>query len=129
MRHVGLLMFGFLCVACTRDLRFVDLSDGETVMGSTTFWNQRVVLTLPSGETAEGDFLPLSSARIGDDSLFHHANLGTMFGGQVSGRFHGYAHLTGTEGTVVEIIFSTDWTSRGYGFARTSLGREYRVTF
>lgn len=128
-RLLALLVFSFACIACTREIRLLDLSDGETLMGSTTIWNQTVSVTLPTGEVAEGGFSPLSSARIAEDSLFHRANLGTMFGGQVSGRFHGYAYLTGGEGTVVEIIFSTDWTSRGFGFARTSLGREYRVSF
>ena len=128
-RLVGLLVLCLVCAACTREVRLLDLSDGETLSGWTTFWNQKVTLTLPSGEVAEGDFSPLSSVPIGEDSLFYRENLGTMFGGQVSGRFHGYAYLTGAEGTVVEIVFSTDWTSRGFGFARTSLGREYRVNF
>ena len=128
-RFLGLVVLSLACVACTREVRLLDLSDGELLTGSTTLWNQSVMITLPSGEVVEGGFSPLSNVRIGEDSLFHQVNLGAMFGGQVSGRFHGYAYLTGKEGTIVEIVFASDWTSRGFGFARTNLGREYRVSF
>lgn len=114
---------------CTRDVRLVSLSDGSLATGTTKLWSQTVVLTLPSGEVTEGEFFSLSNTKLAEDSLFHRANLGQMFGGQVSGRFHGYAYLMGTQGTVVEIIFAADWTGRGFGFARTSRGEEYRVSF
>ena len=44
-------------------------------------------------------------------------------------RIYGYARLTGDRGTVVEIIFASDWLGHGYGVARTSAEEEYRVTF
>ena len=116
-------------VGCSHEVRLVSLSDGTLLQGTTKLWDQSVILTLPSGEILEGEFFSLSSRKLGPDSLFYGANLGTMFGGRVSGHFHGYAYLTGTQGTVVEIIFASDWTGRGFGFARTSLGEEYRVSF
>lgn len=114
---------------CAHEIRLVSLSDGTLIKGATKLWDQSVILTLPSGEILEGEFFSLSNRNLGQDSLFHGANLGAMFGGRVSGRFHGYAYLTGTQGTVVEIIFASDWTGHGFGFARTSLGEEYRVSF
>ena len=116
-------------VGCAHEVRLVSLSDGTLIKGTTKLWDQSVILTLPSGEILEGEFFSLSNKKLGPDSQFYGANLGAMLGGRVSGRFHGYAYLTGTQGAVVEIIFASDWTGRGFGFARTSLGEEYRVSF
>jgi hypothetical protein len=124
----GILAIGLLMGACTRALRMIDLRDGSTIIGSTTLWTRTISVTLPSGEIAEGTFLPLHGAHLGHDSLFRQTNLGALFGGRVSGRFHGYAYLQGTAGTVVEIVFATDWLS-GVGLARTSRGQEYQVSF
>jgi len=74
-------------------------------------------------------FVLLSSAKIGPDSLFYRANVGKILGGHVSGRFHGYGFLTRQNGTVVEIVFASEWTGHGLGVARASSGGEYHVSF
>ncbi len=116
-------------VGCAHDLRLVNLGTGASAVGTATLWDQSVRVTLPSGEIAEGEFVSLSGVALGEDSLFYRANLGEMLGGGVSGRFHGYAYLAGTGGTVIEIVFASTWTGHGFGFARTSSGEEYRISF
>jgi len=89
------------------------MSDGTTISGTSTIWNQSITLTLPSGEIVEGRYVSLTTASISVGSLFYGANVGTMLGKDISGRFHGYARLTGKNGTVVEMVFSSDWSGHG----------------
>ncbi|MEK6525552.1 MAG: hypothetical protein AABZ22_01640 [Nitrospirota bacterium] len=114
---------------CSHDVKLINMSDGTTISGTSTIWNQSITLTLPSGEIVEGRYVPLTTASIGVGSLFYGANVGTMLGKDISGRFHGHARLTGKNGTVVEMVFSSDWTGHGFGIAKTNSGKEYRVTF
>lgn len=116
-------------LACAHEVRLVNLSDGATIEGISKLWDQSITLTMPSGEIVEGYYVSLSSAKIGPDSLFYRANVGKILGGHVSGRFHGYALLTGQNGTIVEMVFASEWTGHGYGVARASSGGEYHVTF
>ena len=76
-----------------------------------------------------GTSTTLTTAEIGPESLFFGANAGELLGPHAAERVYGYARLTGEQGTVVEIIFASDWLGHGYGVARTSLKEEYRVTF
>lgn len=116
-------------LGCAHEIRLVNLSDGATIEGTSKLWDQSVTLTMPSGEIVEGHYVSLSSAKIGPDSLFYRANVGQMLGGHVSGRFHGYALLTGQNGTIIEMVFASEWTGHGFGVARAGSGEEYRVTF
>jgi hypothetical protein len=68
-------------------------------------------------------------AEIGPESLFFGANAGELLGRHTVEQIYGYARLTGEQGTVVEIIFASDWLGHGSGVARTSFKEEYRVTF
>lgn len=88
-----------------------------------------MVLTLPTGETVRGLSTKLTTADIGADSLFFGTNVGELLGRHTAERVYGYARLTGEQGTVVEIIFTSDWLAHGFGIARTSLREEYRVAF
>lgn len=114
---------------CAHDVQLTNLSDSTQIQGTSTFWNQTVTLTMPSGEVVEGRYEPLTTASIGEGSLFWGSNLGALMGTNTSGRAYGYARLTGSTGTVIEIVFSTDWTGHGFGVAKTSSGEEYRVMF
>ena len=126
----ALFTFAMVCLlGCAHEVRLVNLSDGATIEGISKLWDQSITLTMPSGEIVEGYYVSLSSAKIGPDSLFYRANVGKMLGGHVSGRFHGYALLTGQNGTIVEMVFAGEWTGHGYGVARASSGGEYHVTF
>jgi len=116
-------------LGCAQEVRLVNLTDGATIEGTSTLWDQSVTLTMPSGEIVEGHYVSLASANIGPDSLFYRATVGQMLGGHVSGRFHGYALLTGQNGTIVEMVFASEWTGHGFGVARAGSGEEYRVTF
>ncbi len=115
--------------ACAHDVTFVNVRDGTEITGIHRPWSQSIQLTLPSGEVCEGQYQTLTTKTIGEDSLFYRSHLGMLLGQNTVERFHGYARLTGEQGTLVEIVFSSGWTGRGFGLAKTSAGEEYRVTF
>jgi hypothetical protein len=115
--------------ACTHAIELVNLKDGSTLSGTHSLWHQSLTVALPTGETATGSYTKLTTAEIGEGSLFSGANAGELLGRHTAERVYGYARLTGEGGTVVEIIFASDWFGHGYGVARTSLKEEYRVTF
>ena len=118
-----------LLVACTRSLELVNLTDGSVLAGTHRVWDRSMTVMLPAGETAQGFYTKLSTADIGTESLFFGANAGELLGLHRAERIYGYARLTGERGTVVEIIFASDWLGHGFGVARTSSNEEYRVTF
>lgn len=124
-----LLLLPFLLLGCAHRVELLNVADGTTITGQSTLWNRVITLTLPSGEVMKGHFMPLTTALLGEGSLFYGANVGAMMERDISGRFHGYAHLTGEKGTVMEIVFSSDWTGHGFGVAKTNRGEEYLVTF
>lgn len=123
------LLTALLLVACTRTVELVDLHNGSVLTGTHNFWQRSVSVSLPTGETAAGTYTKLTTADIGAESLFFGATAGELLGRYTVEQVSGYARLTGERGTVVEIIFSSDWLGHGHGVARTSLKEEYRVTF
>lgn len=118
-----------LLAACSSRVQFIATADGTTLTGAHDAWRQTIAVTLPSGARLEGSYQFLTTGAIGEGSLFFGANVAELLGRHMSGRMHGYARLTGQEGTVLEIVFALEWMGRGYGVARTSLGDEYRVVF
>ncbi len=123
------LLIALSFVACTRTVELINLDTGSALTGLHSLWNRSIVLSLPAGETVTGTSTKLTTAEIGPESLFFGANAGKLLGPHASERVYGYARLTGEQGTVVEMIFVSDWLGHGYGVARTSLKEEYRVTF
>ncbi len=123
------LLATLLLVACTRTVELVDLHNGSVLTGTHSLWRRSVSVSLPTGETAAGPYTQLTAADIGAESLFFGANVGELLGRHTVEQVSGYARLIGERGTVVEIIFSSDWLGHGHGVARTSLKEEYRVTF
>lgn len=123
------LLLALLLVACTRQVELVNLSNGSVLAGTHRVWDRSMTLALPGGETAQGFVTKLTTADIGKESLFFGANAGELLGLHRAERIYGYARLAGNRGTVVEIIFASDWLGHGYGVARTSSKEEYRVTF
>ncbi len=123
------LLAGLLLVACTRTVELVDLHNGSVLTGTHNLWHRSVSVSLPTGETAAGTYTKLTAADIGAESLFFGANMGELLGRHTVEQVSGYARLTGERGTVVEIVFFSDWLGHGHGVARTSLKEEYRVTF
>jgi len=115
--------------ACTHSVELVNLRDGSALSGTHSLWRHSLTVALPTGETATGTYTKLTTAEIGEGSLFYGANPGELLGRHTAERVYGYARLTGESGTVVEIIFASDWFGHGHGVARTSLTEEYRVTF
>jgi hypothetical protein len=115
--------------ACTRTLELIDLKTGSAITGAHSPWNRSMSVVLPTGETAWGTYTKLTMAEIGPESLFFGANAGELLGRHTIEQIYGYARLTGEQGTVVEIIFASDWLGRGSGVARTSSKEEYLVTF
>lgn len=115
---------------CVHEIKLVNFSDGTTIIGEYNKASETVVITLPSGEMLKGGYVALSNATIGYGSLFYGANVGSMLSVGAGGSSNGYALLTGDKGTVMEIIFSySEWTSHGFGTAKTNKGAEYRVMF
>lgn len=118
-----------LLSACTRSVELVNLTNGSILAGTHRVWDRSMTVTLPAGETARGLYTKLTTADIGGESLFFGVNAGELLGRHEAERIYGYARLTGERGTVVEIIFASDWLGHGFGVARTSSNEEYRVTF
>jgi hypothetical protein len=123
------LLLTLLLAACTSQIELVSLADGSALAGTHRVWDRSMTIGLPGGETAQGSYTKLTTADIGKESLFFGANAGELLGLHRAERIYGYARLTGDRGTVVEIIFASDWLGHGYGVARTSSKEEYRVTF
>jgi len=118
-----------LLAACARSVELVNLATGSVLAGTHRVWDRSMTIALPTGETARGSYTKLTTADIGKESLFFGANAGELLGLHRAERIYGYARMTGERGTVVEIIFASDWLGHGYGVARTSSHEEYRVTF
>jgi hypothetical protein len=123
------LLAALLLIACTRTVELVDLHNGSVLTGTHSLWYRSVSISLPTGETAVGAYTKLTASDIGAESLFWGVNAGELLGRYAVAHVSGYARLIGERGTVVEIIFSSDWLGHGHGVARTSLKEEYRVTF
>lgn len=123
------LLLTLLLAACTRQVELVRLADGSVLAGTHRVWDGSMTLALPGGEAAQGFVTKLTTADIGKESLFFGANAGELLGLHRAERIYGYARLAGDRGTVVEIIFASDWLGHGFGVARTSAKEEYRVTF
>ncbi len=118
-----------LFTGCTRSVELVNLATGTVLSGTHRVWDRSMILALPQGERAQGVYTKLTTADIGKESLFFGVNAGELLGLHRAERFYGYARLAGDRGTVVEVIFTSDWLGHGYGVARTSSKEEYRVTF
>jgi hypothetical protein len=127
--RLAALLVTLLFVACTRTVELVDLHNGSVLTGTHSLWHRSVSVSLPNGETAAGPYTKLTAADIGAESLFFGANASELLGRHTAAQVSGYARLIGERGTVVEMIFSSDWLGHGHGVARTSLKEEYRVTF
>jgi hypothetical protein len=115
--------------ACAREVLWFNVRDGSELIGMHHPWSHALTVMLPSGEVAQGPYQPLTLRQVGEDSLFYRTNLSELLGRNTPERFHGYARLAGDRGTIVEIVFSSDWTGRGFGVAKTSTGEEYRLSF
>jgi hypothetical protein len=114
--------------ACAGTIELVDLKTGATPAGTHRLLSRSMSVVLPTGETAAGAYTKLTMAELGPDSLFFGANAGELLGRHAAERIYGHARLKGGQGTVVEILFASDWLGHGYGVARTSTREEYRVT-
>lgn len=127
--RLAALLVALLFVACTRTVELVDLHNGSVLTGTHSLWHRSVSVSLPTGETVAGPYTKLTATDIGAESLFFGANASELLGRHTASQVSGYARLIGKRGTVVEMIFSSDWLGHGHGVARTSRKEEYRVTF
>lgn len=118
-----------LLVACSQHIQLISTADGSAITGTHNAWRRTIAVTLPSGVRLEGPYQSLTTDSIGEGSLFFGANTAELLGRPMSGRIHGYARLTGSGSTVLEMVFALEWIGRGYGVARASTGEEYRVMF
>ena len=123
------LLAALLLTACTRTVELTDLRTGSVLTGTHSLWSRSMSVVLPAGDAATGTYTKLTTAEIGPESLFFGANAGELLGRHTIEQVYGYARLVGEQGTVVEIIFASDWLGHGHGVARTSFREEYRVTF
>lgn len=126
---VASLLIALLLAACTRPVQFVDLQNGASLTGTHSLWFRSITVSLPTGETVTGTYTKLTASDMGPGSLFFGANAGELLGLHAIERVYGYARMTGEQGSVVEMIVTSDWLGHGYGVARTSGKEEYRVTF
>ena len=123
------LLTALLLVACTRPVELVNLQSGAALTGTHDLWLRSITLSLPTGETATGIYTRLTTSDIGPESLFFGANAGELLGRHTADRVYGYIRMAGGQGSIVEMVFASDWLGHGYGVARTNLKEEYRVTF
>lgn len=128
-RHLLIALTLSLFVACSHPIQFISTADGTAITGTHDVWRRTIAVTVPSGVRLEGPYQPLTTDSIGEGSLFFGANIVELIGRPMSGRTHGYARLTGSDSTVLELVFALEWIGRGYGVARASTGEAYWVTF
>ena len=134
MKKLILIAFLLLLTACSHQIRFVDWGDGPELKGRYNELTPTIEVTMPSGEKLVGDDVPYSSVFLGKGSLFTLTGLSAIVGitpGKASTTsVNRYARLTGNKGTVMEIIYKYNIPAgQGYGWAKTSEGRDYDVFF
>lgn len=130
MKKVLIIIILLAMLGCVHNIKFVNPTDGTTIIGEYNTATKTVQVTLPAGESLKGEYVALTNASIGFGSLFYGANVGSMLSIGTGGSSNGYALLTGDKGSVMEIIFSySEWTGHGFGVAKTNKGDEYRVIF
>lgn len=117
----------FLLLGHTSEVKLINLEDGTTIRGSRNLKRRSLQLKLPSGEVVDGHYVPLTSSTIGDGSLFSQGHMATVPWMRSDHNFRGYARLVGKNGELLEIIFSSEWTGHGTGFAKTNDGGAYEV--
>jgi len=134
MKKLILAAFLLLLTSCTYyRIRFVDWQDGPELKGRYNEVTPSIEVTLPSGENLAGDEKPYEQISFGTWSLFYqsgpkNAIVGFKPGGGMG--LNRYARLVGDKGTVMEIIYKYNFIARqGYGWAKTSDGRDYDVFF
>lgn len=114
-------------------IRFVDQGDGPGLTGRYNELTPAIEVTMPDGEKLVGDDISYESASPGKDSLFSLSTnrtgiVGPKPGTASSTSVNRYARLIGNRGTVMEIIFRYNIIAQqGYGWAKTSEGRDYDV--
>lgn len=116
-----------LLIGHTSEVKLINLEDGTTIRGSRNLKRRSLQLKLPSGEILEGHYVPLTTSNIGTGSMFSKEYMTTTPWSTTGHSFRGYARLTGRKGELLEIVFSSEWTGRGNGFAKTNDGGNYEV--
>lgn len=116
-------------------IRFVDRGDGPELKGRYNELTPTIEVTMPGGEKLTGDDVSYEKISIGKSSLFYESGpksgiVGPKPGTASRTSVNRYARLTGNRGTVMEIIFRYNiLAQQGYGWAKTSEGRDYDVFF
>ncbi len=116
-----------LLLGPTSEVELINLEDGTTIRGRRNLKRRSLQLKLPSGEIVDGHYVPLTSSTIGNGSLFSQRHMATVSWARSNHNFRGYARLVGKNGELLEIIFSSEWTGHGTGFAKTNDGGDYEV--
>lgn len=130
MRKLIFVICLILLPSCTHQIKFVHFDTGTTITGRYNTLTKRVQVTLPSGESLNGKYIPLENMSFGIGSLFYGSPSLTAWGMSTGGHSNGYALLTDEKGVVMEIIFQySEWSGHGFGEARTNKGELYKVMF
>jgi hypothetical protein len=134
MKKLILIAFLLFLTSCTYyQVRFVDWQGGAELKGRYNEYTPAIEVTLPSGEKLIGDDVPYEKISFGKWSLFYQSAPKNAIVGFKPGTAMGvnkYARLIGNKGTVMEIIFKYNaYAGQGYGWAKTSDGRDYDVFF
>jgi len=111
----------------TSEVKLINLENGATLTGSRNLRHRSIQLKLPSGEVVDGHYVPLTSSTIGNGSLFSQGHMASVSWMRSDHNFRGYARLVAKNGELLEMIFSSEWTGRGTGFAKTNDGGDYEV--
>ncbi len=134
MKKLILIAFLLVLTSCTYyQVRFVDWQGGPELKGRYNEVTPSIEVTLPGGEKLAGDDIPYEKVAFVKGSLFYqsgpkNAIVGFKPGGSVG--VNRYVRLVGDRGSVMEIIFKYNIAARqGYGWAKTSDGRDYDVFF
>lgn len=137
MKKLILIAFFLFLTSCSYQIKFVDWEDGHVLKGRYNELTPTIEVTMPSGEKLVGDDIPYEKVSFGKDDLFHSSGPKSGIVGFKPGTYstsstsvNRFARLTGNKGTVMEIIYKYNITAgQGYGWAKTSDGRDYDVFF
>jgi tetratricopeptide (TPR) repeat protein len=125
-----LLISIFLSACAVNNVRLVSLSDGTTIFGEYHRTDRFIKITMPDGETLQGTYSSLTNSFIGFGSLLNAATTSMILPTATDGSTEAYALLRGNRGAVMEmVLYYSEWSGNGYGYAKTNTGTGYRVVF
>lgn len=137
IQMISLCFLSLVFISCSHTLKIVDANDGMTIMGKLEEKGNKVSVTMPDGELLQGNLTKYypAATTFGNATGFNMPPINTRYAGSntvsttaivTSSSGEAYAILTGTKGTVMEILMKYTG-NQGFGDALTNKGKKYKV--